>query len=184
MVYMDFEKAWNDALKSTEIVRSRIQALEMAGRTYVPYILLTESSINAGDTVVRKGEIYVEKPSLIIPPNNPQFNGFEFDELEDFEEHSMINFLILRGVRFPSLRYDNKTSSLEVFEGKLSEAVKKYEKILQQQENVNTGLIIGHEEYWQFSLIIFIVSQIARNADNDIRKLLAEYKRNNPELPE
>ena len=75
---MNFEKMWGKALKHTEIVRARIQALSMLGDTHVPYVLLSESSINVGDTVVRKGEVLVQKPSLIIPPNNPQFKGFDF----------------------------------------------------------------------------------------------------------
>ncbi len=174
---MDFEKIWNQALKNTEIVRTRVKALTTTEQTEVSYILLAESSINTGDTVVRRGKILVEKPSLIVPPNNPKFSGFDFDEMSDFKENSLINFFILRGVTFPSFRYDNQTSSLDIHEGSMASAVKKYEKKLQKKEDVHTGLIIGDEDYWQFSLIIFICSQIAKNADSDIRKLLSEYKR-------
>ncbi len=150
----------------------------MVGDTHVPYVLLSESSINMGDTVVRKGEVLVQKPSLFIPPNNPQFEGFEFDgesEEETFDQNSLINFLIVRGISLPSLRYDNKTSSLDVYEGKLSKAIKHYEKTLQQKEDVHTGLIAGPEDCWQFSILIFICSQIVKNADQDIKRLLDEY---------
>jgi len=174
---MDIEKSWNKALKHTEIIRSRVQALMVTARTHVPYILLCESSINMGDTVVRKGEVIVEKPSLILPPNNPQFQGFEFDSEESVDENSMINFLIVRGVSMPSFRYDNKTNFLDIYEGKLSEAVKHYEDLLMRKENIQTGLIIGHEDVWPFSLLIFICSQIARNAHTDIQKLLDEFHR-------
>jgi len=183
---MDFEIMWNKALKNTEIIRSRVQALSMAGDTHVPYLLLSESSINVGDTIVRKGEVLVQKPSLFIPPNNPQFQGFEFenDTDEKFDENSFINFLIVRGISLPSLRYDNKTSSLDIYEGKLSEAIKHHQKILQQQENVHTGLVVGPEDCWQFSIMIFICSQIIKNADQDIQRLLDEYhkKKENCEL--
>ena len=173
---LDFERMWTKALRHTEILRARVQALSQIGDTQVPYVLLSESSINVGDTVVRKGEVLVQKPALIIPPNNPQFKGFEFEENgEDFNENSLINFLIVRGISFPSLRYDNRTSSLDVFEGKLSAAIKHYEKIMQQRDEVRTGLLIGPEDCWQFSILIFICSQIIRNADQDIRKLLDEY---------
>jgi len=174
---MDFEKMWNDALRKTEIVRNRVQMLMTSQRTLVPYILLSESSINQGDTVVRRGQIFVEKPSLIVPPNHPQFNGFDFDGLNDFNENTLINFLILRGVSFPSFRYDNKTSSLDVFEGRLSNAVKHYEKILQEKEDVLTGLLIGPEDFWQISLIIFICTQIAKNANYDIKRLLSDHNK-------
>lgn len=174
---MDFEKVWHEALKKTEIVRNRVQALLTTGQTQVPYILLCESSINHGDTVVRKGRVMVDKPSLIVPPNHPKFVGFDFDQEDSFKEDTLINFLILRGVTFPSFRYDNQTSSLDIYEGKLSGAVSAFQKTLQEREDVHTGLIIGHEDYWQFSLIVFICAQIVKNADNDIRKLLAEFKR-------
>ena len=173
---MDFEEMWGKVLKHTEIIRARVRALSMGGDTRVPYVFLSESSINVGDTVVRKGEVMVQKPSLFIPPNNPQFEGFEFDGQEgEFDQTSFINFLIVRGISIPSLRYDNKTSSLDVYEGRLSLAIKHYERTLQREEDVATGLLAGPEDCWQFSILIFICSQIAKNADQDIRRLLDDY---------
>jgi hypothetical protein len=178
---MDIEKAWERALRSTEIIRARVQALQTLYTTRVPYVLLSESSINEGDTVVRKGIINVEKPALIVPPNNPQFQGFEFEEDQGVGQNSLINFLIVRGITVPSLRYDNRTSSLDVHEDKLSGAIKHYKDLLQQKEDVETGLLIGPEDCWQFSLLIFICTQIARNADQDIRKLLDDYHKKQKE---
>ncbi|MBF0523242.1 MAG: hypothetical protein HQL24_09330 [Candidatus Omnitrophica bacterium] len=172
---MDIEELWNKALKHTEIIRSRIQALKVFSETHVPYILLSESTINVGDTVVRKGEVVVEKPSLLVPPHNPMFEGFDFDGEEKFNENNFINFLLIRGITLPSLKYDNKIHTLEVHEGKLSDTIKYFEKGLQQKEDVQTGLIAGPEDCWQFSLLIFIFSQIVRDADNDIRKLLEKH---------
>src|SRR3989338_8943352 len=174
---MDIEKAWHKALKNTEIIRSRIQHLMTFQNTQVPYILLSESSINLGDTVVRKGEILVEKPAIILPPNIPQFQGFEFEEQGEPQENSVINFLLVRGITLPSLRYNNVTNSLDVYEGKLSSAIKHYSNILQEQENTNSGLLTGPEDCWQFSVLIFICAQIIRNADIDTKKLLEEYKK-------
>lgn len=172
---MDIEQAWTKALRETEIIRARVQALMTLSATRVPYVLLSESSINYGDTVVRRGDLFVEKPSLIVPPNNPQFSGFEFDGEQGFNQNSFVNFLIVRGVTLPSLRYDNRTGTLDVYEGKLSAAVKHYGDLLQRQENVDTGLIVGPEDVWQFSLLIFTCTQIARNVNADIRRLLDEY---------
>ena len=180
---MDFDALWQTALKHTEIVRTRVQSLQTIRDTQVPYILLCESSINTGDTVARQGEVTVTRPSLIVPPNNPQFHGFEFDEQNEnnFDTNSLINFLLVRGISLPSLNYDNKTVSMNIYEGSLAQAVKHYEKNLQQTENVNTGLIIGHEDVWQLSLLIFICSQVAKNLNQDINYLMREYKkRNNP----
>ena len=178
---MDFDSIWKKALANTEIIRSRVQALMTLSDTRVPYVFLSESSINEGDTVVRKGEVVVRKPSLLIPPNNPQFSGFEFGGDKNFNENSLINFLLIRGVTIPSMYYNNQTSSLDIYEGSLSQAIKEYAESLQQQENVTTGLIAGPEDCWQFSLLIFICSQIAKNAEHDIRKLLKDYHKKEKE---
>lgn len=175
---MEFEQMWTKALKHTEIIRSRVKGLSVIGDTRVPYLMLSESSINVGDTVVRKGEVLVQRPSLFIPPHNPQFEGFEFDQGEKpFNESSFINFLIVRGISLPSLRYDNRTSALDIYEGRLSEAVKHYLQVMQQTEDVRAGLVIGPEDCWQYSILIFICSQIIKNADQDIQRLLDEYHR-------
>jgi len=174
---MDIEKAWTTALKNTEILRSRVQALQTFHDTRVPYIFLAESKINLGDTVVRKGEILVQKPSLILPPNIPQFQGFEFETENSWQENSIINFLMVRGVAMPSMKYNNTTHSIDIYEGKLNAAIKHYLDFLQSHENVLTGLLTGPEDCWQFSVLIFICSQIARDARMDIKKLLAQFKK-------
>src|SRR5262245_55335082 len=153
---MDIHEAWNKALKETEIIRSRVSALQTFNVTQVPYILLSESSVNDGDTVVRRGEISVDRPSLILPPNIPQFEGFDFNEDQPFDVESMASFLLVRGVHLPSMKYDNKTYHLDIFEGGMDKAVKHYLKELQQKENVSSGLLTGPEDVWQFSLLIFI----------------------------
>ncbi len=177
---MDIQSSWEKALSKTEIIRSRIMGLQTFSETHVPYVLLSASVINSGDTVVRRGEVVVERPSLILPPHLPQFEGFGFESSEDLlSEDAMINFLLVRGISMPSLKYDNKTQSLDVFEGKLDEAIKHYGNEMQRQENTAAGLIACPEDVWQFSLVIFICSQIARNSSSDIRRLLDEYHRKN-----
>lgn len=172
-------EAWAKALKNTEIIRPRIQALMTFTDTVVPYILLSESSINLGDTVVRKGEVVVQKPSLILPPNIPQLDGFEFgDPLQPGDENSIVNFLFVRGINLPSMKYNNRTHSLDIHEGDLNKAVSHYKEQLQREESVHAGLVVGPEDCWQFSVLIYICTQIVRNTDVDIRNLLKEYKKN------
>jgi hypothetical protein len=174
---MDLHDAWEKALKNTEIIRSRVQSLMTFADTSVPYILLCESLINDGDTVVRKGEVVVERPSLILPPNIPQFSGFEFDEKNSFQENSIINFLLVRGINLPSLRYSNQTYALDIYEGGLGKAITHYHDTLKQAEDVHAGLIAGSDDCWQFSVLIYVCSQIARNAQTDVKKLLDQYKK-------
>ena len=172
---MDMTDAWEKALRETDIIRSRVSGLQTFGETQVPYILLSPSTINHGDTVVRTGEVLVHRPSLILPPHIPQFEGFSFEDEDSFKEDAMINFLMIRGITLPSMKYDNKVSSLSVFEGKIEDAIGVYGNQLQRAENTSTGLISGPDEIWQLSLLIFICSQIARNSSTDIRRLMDEY---------
>src|SRR5512141_1841224 len=114
---MDFQEAWDRALKETDIVRSRVSSLHTFDDTRVPYIFLSPSEINDGDTVVRRGQIVVQKPALILPPNIPQLEGFEFEKESGVNENAVLNFLLVRGISLPSLKYNNKTYSLDIYEG-------------------------------------------------------------------
>jgi len=175
---MNYYDAWSKALKNTEIIRSRVQSLKTFGNTTVPYVLLSASAVNPGDTVVRKGEVCVEKPSMVLPPNIPQLEGFDINNADSsFAEEAVMSFLLVRGIHLPSMKYNNLTASLDVFEGDVQRAIEKYHNQMQRQEDVAAGLIIGPEDCWQFSLLIFICSQVARNADTDIKRLLEEYRR-------
>jgi hypothetical protein len=174
---MDIQELWEKALRYTEIIRGRLHPLATFSATDLPYIMLSESSVNLGDTAVRQGKVVVEKPSIILPQNLPQFEGFDFQKDFHLKEESVVNFLLVRGVTFPSLKYNNKVYSLDVFEGRLSEAMRHYSDKLQRQENVHTGLIIGPEDCWQFSVLIFVATMVARSAETDIKKLLEEFKK-------
>jgi hypothetical protein len=174
---MDIEKVWEKALKYTEIIRPRVEPLNTFKTTHLPYVFLAESSVNVGDSVVRKGEVLVEKPSIILPPGSPQLEGFDFKDVSEYQQDTIINFFLVRGIMFPSLKYNNKTYSLDIFEGQLSKAIEKCSRELQKEENVTTSLIIGPEDCWQFSILIFVCMQIVRSTDNDIKELMDRGRR-------
>jgi hypothetical protein len=106
----------------------------------------------------------------------PQFEGFEFEKQFSGVEDYLTTFLLVRGIRFPSMKYENKISALDIREERLAKAVEFFSRELQRQENVSTGLVIGPEDCWQFSVLIFICSQITRSAEGDIRKLFDRFK--------
>lgn len=176
-LFMNIQDSWEKALKNTEIIRPRVLPLDTFEATRLPYIFLAESIVNNGDTVVRKGAVMVEKPALILPESSPQFEGFDFEKESGFNLDTFINFLLVRGVLFPSLKYDNKTDALDIYSGKLKDAISHYSDKLQKQEDVHTGLIIGPEDAWQFSILIFICSQVARSAEGDVKKILDKFRR-------
>ena len=174
---MNIQDTWERALKTTEIIRPRVQPLHTFEATLLSYVFLAESQVNSGDTVVRKGEIRVEKPSIMLPMNMPQFEGFEFEESLQMNEEILKSFFLVRGVSFPSMKYNNKVDSLDIFEGRLPKALGHHGNRLEREENVHTGLITGSEDIWQFSVLVFICDQVAKSADGDFRKLFEDYKR-------
>ncbi len=171
------EEKWEKALGKTEIIRPRIQELLTFSTTVLPYIFLSESSINVGDSVARKGEVLVEKPSLILPLGLPQFEGFELKKELHIDESMLVDFLVVRGIKFPSLKYNNKTYSLDIFEGRLKKAMEHYHDKLQREENMTTGLIVGPEDTWQLSVVIYICTQVVKSAGGDITRLIDEFKK-------
>lgn len=174
---MDIEEKWERALNKTEILRSRLRELLTFEPTDLPYIFLGESAVNAGDTVVRRGKIVVDKPLLVLPPHYPQFEGFNFQDDFKTDEEKIRTFLLLRGLSFPSLKYTNEISSLELCEGGLDKVSKKFKLVLEHKEDVQTSLILGPEDCWQFSVIIYTGSQMLKSASGDIKRILEKFKR-------
>lgn len=176
---MNIQDSWEKALNNTRIIRGRAHELQTFSDTNLPYIFLSEAVVNTGDTVVRKGEVIVEKPSIILPHNLPQFEGFNFEKEMEFNQDTVINFLLVRGVGFPSMKYDNKTHSLDIFDGHIEKAIAHFGNMLERMEDVHSGLIVGPEDSWQFSVLIFICNQVARSANSDIRKILERFRKKN-----
>ena len=174
---MDIQELWEKALKRTEILRMRLQDLATFETTLVPYVFLAESSLNQGDTVVRKGQVLVERPSIVLPNFSPQFEGFEFDAALHLSEDALSTFLLMRGVQFPSLKYRHQLSSLDVVEDSLQKAAGRMSAQLTMLEDIKTGLVIGPEDAWQFSVLILVGALVVRSAQGDLRRILDNWKK-------
>jgi len=175
---MDIEHTWEKARDKTEIVRGRAKALSTFSHTAVPYIFLAESSVNEGNTVIREGKVIVEKPMIVLPQDLPQFEGFDFEDDFEVSQELIQTFFLMRGIRFPSLKYNNTVYKVDLDENALSIAVKKYKKLLEQKEDVSTALILGPEDCWQFSLLLYIANLVGRCARSDIRNLMDKMENN------
>ncbi len=174
---MDLEESWNKAVKKTEIIRSRLGKLLTFEDTSLPYIFLAESSVNIGDTVVRRGKILAHKPLIVLPRNFPQFDGFEFEKDYHVNDDVIRTLLLMRGITFPSLKYSNEISTVEVHEQSLERAKKYFSLELEKKEDVQRGLIIGSEDTWQFSILIYVDILMTKSTSNDITKLLDDFKK-------
>ena len=175
---MDLEESWQKALRNTDIYKMRLAKLDISSSTELPYIFLAESEVNTGDTIVRKGKITAEKPLIYLSDGSPQFYGFEFEEELKVNTETIKTFLLMRGINFPSLKYSN-SSQLEVFEGALQDAIDKYADLLAREENVETGLLVGLADYWQFSVLVYVANLMVKSAPDNIKKLLKKLQDNN-----
>ena len=169
---MDMQEHWDRAIKETEIVRPRVLPLSSVQATRLPYRFLAESSLNQGDTVVRTGQVLVTKPWIALPGHSPHLEGFSMNEQEPVDPDFLVNFLLVRGISFPSLRYRHELSTLELREGSLADAVAYYRRQLEEREDVACGLLIGPEDLWQWSVLLFVATLIGRSAGDDLRRLL------------
>ena len=174
---MDFEEKYQKVIEETTICKCYRLKLSTRTSTTLPYIFLGASQINRGDTVVRKGKVAVESPLLIIPKNIPQFFGFDFEENLDIDDNNLISFFMLRGISFPSLKYTNEISTIEVEDKNPQEAISFYKDEIERKEDLQTGLIFGPVEYWQLSIIFYVNFLINRSARNDIDQYLRELRR-------
>lgn len=173
---MDIEQLWEKAQQKTEVIRGRVKGLPTFSAASVPYVFLGESVVNEGHTVVRQGKILIEKPMIILPEDLPQFEGFEFEEQLDVKQGAMQMFFLMRGIRFPSLKYNNTIESLNLEEASLAKTAEKYKKRLEKKENVKTALILGPEDCWQFSILLYMAQFVGRCARTDIINIMERFE--------
>lgn len=172
----DPQELWDHACKRTEILRLRLQELPSFEAAAVPYIFLAESSLNRGDTVIRTGQVVIQRPAIVLPNFSPQFEGFTFEDAPQLND-ALSTFLLVRGIHFPSLKYRHQFSSLDLIESPLQDAAKDQLEKLKRAEDVHTGLVLGPEDAWQFSVVLLTGALVIRSADGDIKRLLEAWRR-------
>jgi len=173
---MDLEKEWEKALNNTKIKRQRLESLNTFKSTDIHYLLLAKSEVDISDSVIRKGKISVDRPLIVLPRSYPQFEGFDFKKDFEVDNDTIRSFLLMRGIRFPSLKYNNELYSLDVTENTLEEAIKKNLQLLERKEDIKTGLIVGPNDCWQLSLLIYVATLITKSADSDIKNIIDRLK--------
>lgn len=173
----DLQALWDKAVKRTELIRLRLQDLSTFDATAVPYVFLAESALHPGDTVMRKGHVLIERPSLILPKLSPQFEGFDFEQALHANADFLTTFLLLRGIQFPSLRYRHELSSMDVREQSLRKAITQVDEQLTMAEDIKTGLVVGPEDAWQCSVLLLVGALVIRSAGGDLRRLLEDWSK-------
>lgn len=175
---MEFDKQWQQAIAKTKIIHFYKPYLSSSRSTIVPYIFLAASEINLGDTVVRKGKVAIDSPLIVLPKNMPQFSGFQLQEELGIDQEALQLFFMVRGIRFPSLKYKHEISTIDIWEGDLEKAITEFQDELERKEDVETGLIVGPAQYWQISLLFYVTVLINRSAPSDLEQFFEDLRRN------
>ena len=174
---MNLEELWQKALQETEIVRLPIKRLITFGTTNCDYIFLAPSVVNQGDTVVRKGKLDIAPPAIHVPKHKPAFEGFDEPDKDGITDDQLASFFYLRGISFPSLSYKNEPYELDLFEGSVAKAEKIFVDMVRTHEKISTGIVIGADSAWQFSVILMACHLIDTYVDNDLKLILDRIKK-------
>lgn len=174
---MDLQEAWEKATRETEIIRGRRQMLSPCKMEELSYVFLSESEINIGDTLVRKGKILIHQPSIILPHHSPRFEGFDFEKDCGVSNEIIQTFLLVRGVSLPSLDFTNEMGGMDLREGSLEKTIRHYLEQFERAEDVDTTLIGGPGDCYQFSILVFVAATVGRSASSDLNKLLNDLRK-------
>ena len=88
-----------------------------------PYTLCSVPSLLTGRSWVEHGVIHKGE---VLPEDMPQFEGFDFNEELNMEGDSVQTFFLMRGIRFPSLKYNNSVEKLDLEESSLAKSIEKH----------------------------------------------------------
>ncbi len=168
---MNFEHDFSRALRETEIHRERRYRLLTVGTTELPYVLLNRSIVNEGDTVVRRGVLRIEEPSIMLLGRAHQFRGF--DDTDGDPEAALI--AIGRLAHFPPARYTNQDMQMSVMEGSVNSVMRQMTETLDQREDEVTGVLSGPVELWQMSLLVYAGRIVRQSATGDVRELMRRF---------
>lgn len=171
---MSFEEDIGQALAETRIHRGRQSRLLTVGTTELPYILLNPSRVNHGDTVVRRGVLRVEEPTLLLLHRPMQFNGFSDDEGD--RQDALI--AVGRMAHLPPARYTNRDMQMDVIDGKLDRVLADLDKQLDSDHDERTGLVSGPVELWHLSLLVYVMQMVRTSAGGDVSDLARRLREN------
>lgn len=157
-----FEQIW----KQTKILRPVDRKLFTFGDTHLPYILVADSVVNRGDTVVREGEVVVKRPLIYAPRSGfPTFEGFS----EKGERAA--GMIIQRMMYIPPYEYKNSQHSLSVTPEPLNGVVVRLNEKLDRKEDNLTVIIKTMADMWEVSVMCFAAERMIESIPSNLKEL-------------
>ncbi|PCJ62052.1 MAG: hypothetical protein COA79_05030 [Planctomycetota bacterium] len=168
-------KLFLDAVHSTHIIRERKNDLFTFGNTKLPYTLVADSAINKGSSIVRTGEVVVEKPQIVIANgDNSVFEGFDLED--DSIDLNQVRFALMsRGISFPQMNYKNSTNHLEVLNDKSKVIIDRMMNDFEDENDSRSALIQCREDLWGLSLFHYVLGQVIKSSSSNIKEYMERF---------
>jgi hypothetical protein len=167
---MDFNEAIAFASQRTNIIRARKNPLYTFGATRLPYVCLSDSARNTGDVVLRRGEVTASRPSISVPGQAAEFEGFDFGGDKAFP------VFLARQIEMPIAKYINKSEGATDERGPLEASIEKVVNQLDRDNDIRTAVLVAPDNVWTLSVLLYIGSQVVRSAPANIAEALERMK--------
>ena len=175
MPEFDREK-FNEYWRSTEVIREYQRMLFTFGAMELPYVLVAEHGRFKDRAVVMKGLVLLQRPHIVLPPH---YGGPEFTE--GFEHANAIPpeaINLLRAMQMPYSRITNKLVAEEEMEyGSLQSVLDRFNKEMENQEDIETGLIKGALNGADISLMRYSLGLAIKSAPGNVKDFFEHLRR-------
>ena len=167
---------FKDYWQKTEVIREYQQILYTFGDMRLPYVFVAEHHSYSDRTVVRRGVLYIEKPSILLPGHH---HGPEFKEgFEHFKNLPQDAAFIMRSMGLPYSAINNKQSTHEELEyGRLQAVIDKLNNRLSQHDDTGTGLIKGVLNGADISLMRYSLGLMIKSAPENLKQFFDHMRR-------
>ena len=167
-----FTRYW----QQTEVIREYQQVLYTFGDMKLPYLFVAEHGSYSDRTVIRKGVVDIQKPSILLPGH---YRGPEFKEgFEDFNALPSSVAVMIRTMGLPYSEISNKHIAVDEIEyGSLQEVIEKFNNKFEHDGDTNTGLIKGIPGGAGISLMRYAIGLMIKSAPENIREFFEHLRR-------
>ena len=175
---------FKDCWQRTEVIREYEQMLYTFGDMTLPYIFVAEHTQFPDRTLVRRGVVYIQKPSIVLPgqPGGPAFT-------EGFEHSNAIPpnaVYVMRSMGLPYSQVTHKQIAGDEIEyGHLQAVIDRLGESLHRHDDTDTGLIKGLMAGADISLMRYAMGLMLKSAPQNVRQFFDHLRRShdNPIAP-
>lgn len=169
-------KQFKEYWQKTEVIREYQQILYTFGDMRLPYVFVSEHHSYNDRTIIRRGVLYIQKPSILIPGHHrgPEFKeGFE--HLKGLPRDAAF---IIRSMGLPYSEINNRpTTKDEVEYGRLQAVIDRLNNKLTQHDDTDTALIKGVVHGTDISLMRYSLGLMVKSAPENIKQFFEHMRR-------